>query len=1047
MPDSIFFRRSPLLRAIIVLLFVTAFARAEQLSVKTYTSADGLIYEGIYRLYQDSRGFIWFATPIGVSRFDGYRFTNYGMEDGLFNTLINDFIEDDNGVYWLGSSSGGNYGAAIYRFDPRVKNRGEKKFIPFNIGEEAAANNVNRLFKNGRGQIFAATDGGLFTLDDAQTDKKFSRVSLNLPASEDQTFPVYSLAEDAEGNLWVGHERGLTRLLPDGRSATYEIRTSDAAASSVFSLGFDNQNRLWIVTGKRTVTVFKPEPAGSLDFSNNAKRELRLETAFNSGDLRAGFAYAFKPAETQADGAFGAVYCARDGKVFFGSRGKGLIEFDGENFRFYTRENGLSDNNVSFVREDSFGNLWLASSWGAMKITLKVFITYNIADGLFADRISDLFTDRAGTIYAVNAGWYINQFDGRRFVSVRPNLPADPGGFWIHHIIRDSREEWWIPTPKGLFRFPRVKRVEQLATAQPIAVYTSREGLAADNVLMTFEDSRGDIWFSYDSPAGRISRWERSTGTFHHYTPQDGIPETCRPFYYNEDAAGALLITCQFESYLVYRDGRFTAHTTPEMKKGAWLHRALVDRKGRFWIGTPLNGLLRYDNPTSENPTETVYLKKDGLSSSHIQYLVEDLYGKIYYVTSSGMDRIDPETGEIKYYNVADGFPAAGTGVAMRGRDGELWLGTSRGLSKFVPEPDKQSSSPPVFISSLRIAGNEMPVSVLGETEISDLTLAPDERQMQIDFYGLSLASGETLRYQYKLEGVSGEWSPATDQRTVNYPNLSSGSYRFLVRAVNPDGSFSSQPATISFTVLRPVWQRWWFLLLAALVAGAGVYALYRYRIAQVIKLERVRTRIATDLHDDIGSSLSQIAILSEVVRQKVGDNGAGEPLNMIAETSREMVDAMSDIVWAINPQKDHLNNLVQRMRRFAEDILDAQEISYRFNALENLKDVPVGSDVRREVYMIFKECVNNVVKHSGAARVDFRINSENEFLLIEISDDGRGFDTAQAENLDSLGGNGLINMRRRAENLGGTFSIDSAPGKGTRAVIKIPIVKKFFSV
>jgi ligand-binding sensor domain-containing protein/two-component sensor histidine kinase len=838
----------------------------------------------------------------------------------------------------------------------------------------------------------------------------------------------------------------LTRLLPDGRTATYEIRASGDAATSAFSLGFDNQNRLWIVTGKRTATVFKPEPAGSVDFPNRAKRELRMETAFDSGNLRAGFAYAFKPAETQADGDFGAVYCARDGRIFFGSRRKGLIEFDGANFRFYTRENGLSDNNVSFVREDSFGNLWLASSWGAMKITRRGFVTYNTADGLQADRISDLFTDRAGTIYAVNAGWNINQFDGRRFVSVRPNLPADLSNFWIHHITKDSRDEWWIPTLKGLFRFPRVERVEQLATAKPIAVYTIREGLPTDSVLVTFEDSRGDIWFSYENAPGRISRWERATETFHHYAPQNGIPEACRPFYYNEDAAGALIITCQFESYAIYRgDGRFTAHSTPEMKKAGWLHRALVDRKGRFWIGTPLNGLLRYDNPTSENPTETVYLKKDGLSSSHIQYLVEDLYGKIYYVTSSGMDRMDTETGEIKYYNVADGFPAAGTGVAMRDAGGALWLGTSRGLSKFVPEPDKPP--PPVFISSLRIAGNDVPVSVLGETQISDLTLAPDERQMQIDFYGLSLASGETLRYQYKLEGVSGEWSPPNEQRTVNYPNLTSGSYRFLVRAVNPDGSFSAEPASISFTVLRPLWQRWWFLLLAALAVGAGVYAFYRYRIAQIIKLERVRTRIATDLHDDIGSSLSQIAILSEVVRQKVGAGVAGEPLNMIAETSREMVDAMSDIVWAINPQKDYLNNLVQRMRRFAEDILDAQEISYRFNSLENLKDVSVGSDVRREAYMIFKECVNNAVKHSGAKKIDFRINLENEFLVIEISDDGRGFDTEEAENLDSLGGNGLINMRRRADNLGGTFLIDSAPGKGTRAVIRIPIVKKLFRV
>jgi signal transduction histidine kinase len=260
------------------------------------------------------------------------------------------------------------------------------------------------------------------------------------------------------------------------------------------------------------------------------------------------------------------------------------------------------------------------------------------------------------------------------------------------------------------------------------------------------------------------------------------------------------------------------------------------------------------------------------------------------------------------------------------------------------------------------------------------------------------------------------------------------------------DGTPSPNPAVISFTVMRPVWQRWWFLLAASVIAGFIIYSVYRYRVAQLLKLERIRTRIATDLHDDIGSSLSQIAILSEVVRQKVGENGAAAPLNLIAETSREMVDSMSDIVWAINPDKDHLSDLVQRMRRFASDVLEAQDIAYRFHLDEKHRDPTLGADTRREVYLIFKEAINNLVKYAKATEVEMWVVIENNSLVVKVKDDGKGFDLSQAgiavggNKYDGFGGNGLINMRRRTENLGGQFTIDSRIDAGTVVVIEIPI-------
>jgi signal transduction histidine kinase len=197
-------------------------------------------------------------------------------------------------------------------------------------------------------------------------------------------------------------------------------------------------------------------------------------------------------------------------------------------------------------------------------------------------------------------------------------------------------------------------------------------------------------------------------------------------------------------------------------------------------------------------------------------------------------------------------------------------------------------------------------------------------------------------------------------------------------------------------------------------------------------------------------------------VRQKKGANGNGnfEPLEIIANTSRAMVDSMSDIVWAINPERDHLSDLVQRMRHFAEEMLDAQDIEYEFSDAENLKDITLGADLRREIYLIFKECVNNLVKHSQATKAEFDVRRENECLIVEIKDNGRGFvaeslraatSSAYAADIGegtarSFGGNGLRNMRRRAENLGGEFQIDSAPGEGTRLQIKIPVGKKLFA-
>ena len=224
-----------------------------------------------------------------------------------------------------------------------------------------------------------------------------------------------------------------------------------------------------------------------------------------------------------------------------------------------------------------------------------------------------------------------------------------------------------------------------------------------------------------------------------------------------------------------------------------------------------------------------------------------------------------------------------------------------------MPSPDEPAHAPPpILISDLYVAGSRQSISALDETEILLPDLAVDQNQLQIDFVGLSFAPGDVLRYQYKVEGADKDWSAPTERRSVTY-RLAPGRYRFFVRAVNSDGVVSSSPAAVTFRILPPLWERWWFLALIAIGLTSTLYRLYRYRVARLMELERVRTRIASDLHDDIGANLSLIAGLSDVLRQQApsSDPQVSERLSLIASVSRRSVDAMSDIVWAINPNRD----------------------------------------------------------------------------------------------------------------------------------------------
>ena len=257
---------------------------------------------------------------------------------------------------------------------------------------------------------------------------------------------------------------------------------------------------------------------------------------------------------------------------------------------------------------------------------------------------------------------------------------------------------------------------------------------------------------------------------------------------------------------------------------------------------------------------------------------------------------------------------------ALRDRQGRLWFSTRQGVSYFQPKTRERPPAPQVRLGGLRVAGIEHPLSPAGEQSLSDLDLIPGQAQLEIEFFGISFAADESLTFEYRLRGADEDWSAPSPSRSVLFSNLAPGRYEFEVRAVSASGERSAETARAAFRVLPPIWRRWWFVTLAGVVLLSSLAAFERYRAAhareiarareeRLVELEQVRTRIAADLHDEIGSSLTQISILSEVAVRQGADvlPELSHPLSTIAASSRELVDSMSDIVWAINPAKDHL--------------------------------------------------------------------------------------------------------------------------------------------
>lgn len=1172
------------LSALTLMCICAAAASAKTLPVHIFTSSDGLGSSFINHLMRDSRGFLWFATRDGLSRFDGLRFVTYQVGDKDAPPGIENSFETSKGIYWITTTGG------LYRYDPNsapVKAHDKNSGRPI-LNAEYINDWRGSFYEDSDGKIWFVGYTGLSLLEEKEGRVLFHNVELNVP-KRPAVFGITDFRQARDGSFWIVTTAGIMRRLPDGREIFYGVENtrSDLFASVLE----DDSGRIWL-TRSSGIFVFKPETFSDL-------RELGRLTVRKLDSLaqpktsaqplmpeKAGEFFKFTGLEGFVKGATEFLYKSSDGHIWM-STGEGVIEFDGQTFHAYTSEKGFAGENARMV-EDLDGNLWLGGTRNLVRFNRKGLTTFDSADGFQTSSILTLGTSRDGKLYAASNDFYINQFDGKKFQSFRPALPVHSRALWNSDTARlDSRNEWWFLTTEKLYRFSSANQLASSPKQKPLAVYDERDGLKAGSTYRSFEDRQGDIWISHraavdadDSKFG-LAKFNRSTGRFHAFSEAENYPSRKSASAFAEDAAGNLWIGFYEGGLVRYSGGRFTAITNglPE----GLITDLHLDKKGRLWLSTAFSGLCRVDDLNAEVLKFVTYKTDNGLASNNVRSIAEDNLGHIYAGTARGIDRISPETGQIKHYSTSDGLAGDFVSSAFCDNEGVLWFGTPNGLSRLVPQLDRKTAAPPIWLGGLRIAGESQVISDLGVAEISNLELAPTQNNLQIDFFGLDFSPNRSLRYQYMLEGADKDWSAPTEERTINFSNLSAGSYRFLVRAINADGLISEKPAVVSFKLLPPIWRRWWFILVVAIILVGSVITLDRfrvlktrqvrvalkqttesetryrtlaetasdaiitidenskiiyaneaaehvfgYRVDEIIgepltklmpqrfhsrheaglhryittnkknigwtavelpgrhksgveiplelsfgefekdgnrfftgiarditerkvaeaalekareerfrELERVRKRIATDLHDDIGSSLTKISLLSEVINQRTGD-GEGpitKPLAMIAGTSRELVDSMSDIVWAINPQKDNLSDLTGRMHRFAADVLTARNIKFTWRAPELEKDISVGANVRREIFLTFKECINNMVKHSQSseAHLEVRINSDS--LEMYLRDNGKGFD-----NSHDTDGHGLISIRERAVALSGELNIQSQSGQGTSIRLKVPL-------
>jgi ligand-binding sensor domain-containing protein/signal transduction histidine kinase len=964
-------------------------------ATRVWQSDEGLPNNNVTGLAQTTDGYLWVSTLSRPARFDGVAFESFHPKKfahGL-NQKITALLQTSAGL-WMGMDHG-----------PLVLLNG-KTVETFTEGFPDKV--VLALIEDSDGAIWVTYRGGSIGR------LKNGQVTLFTEASGLPRGYVCSLAKDTDGRLHFAKHGQLGVIREDRFEVIGNCGTAVTRIAPARSGGF------WVVCGQR---LFR--------FKQGRFTELGV---------------AFHAAHPESE----ATVLLEDhrGGVWIGTNDSGLFHFDDTGFA----EIPISHRTVSSLLEDQEGNLWVGTEGGGLtRVRPRAVTLENAATGLPFETIQSLTEDLHGTIWATTQnGLVVRSRAGVwETMSVKPHWP----GGRATCIAADKLGGVWIGTKDRALHYWREGK---FTTWQP------KDGLIGRTIHALVVGRSGELWIGEETP-DIVQRLHE--GKFETFRPPGGI-RVIRAMA--EDTTGAIWVGTSKGTLLRIANGKLTDETANiSTSDGLRSIRYLyATDDGRLWIAYADEGLGmvhqgRFFQITSEQ----------GLPDDNLSQIVADGEGWLWISGNRGIFKArqtdleavaEKRIGRLRTigYGPSEGLRSLQANFgdspnATLARNGRIWMPMRTAIAVVNPENITENVKPPPVLLT-RIAVNEQTIAAAGSVmpigdvvDLNDpnarLEIPPDHRRLELDFTALSFSAPENVSFRYRLDGFDDDWVDGGGQRRVIYPRLPQGRYRFHVKACNGDGIWNENAQTIAFTVRPFFWQTWWFRIsafavLISSIAGGVRYASFRrlrrrlHVLEQQAALARERARIARDIHDDLGSRLTQTTLLVELA-QRAPQETSGEHLPQIAATVRQVSESLDEIIWAVNPRNDVFRHLVNYVSQFAVDFLNTADIRCRADLPDELPGHTISPEVRHHLLSVVKEALTNIVRHSGANEVWLRVEvNAREFTLV-IEDNGRGC----AGKTDDPGADGLRNMHSRMKEIGGIFHLQRSAGGGTQLTLTLP--------
>lgn len=981
---------------------------------------------------------LWFANSSPTfAALPNYFVHNLLVEDGLPEDSVTAIVQTGDGYLWLGSYSG------LARFDG-------VRFTIFDSGNssEMASSRITCLFEDKDGVLWMGHEAGELTRRDTNGHFHSEPVRAAWKGRK-----IFGIAADETGDLWLINDQGILGRVKDGAVA---IPKAGRREKLVGFAGADDGS-VWVTRdGYASVLrhgVLIPQaldgpPEDSYVQGICPSRDGKLWVS-SKGRLRKWTGTAWVDDGIPApwrDSPLTTFVETQTGLLAAGTQDKGLyLVSPGREWLNFSRTNGLLNDWIRSICSDREGNLWVATGGGGVALLRASCVaTANPADQWQGRPVLSVSSSHDGGVWIGTEGAGLYHFHDGQWSHF--GTGAGLLNLFVWSVMEDDDGRLWAGTwGAGLF----VKKDDLFAPAPGIQDITVPMPALA-------RSRSGGLWVGTETG---LLRYDGTNGAWFGHT-RESVRTDVRAIV--EDNSGTVWFGMLGGGLGRLTNGHVQHFGKADGLSSDFVQSLRLDDEGALWIGTFGGGLNRLKNGGFAAITT-----RQGLPNNIIGCIIDDGCGSYWLSSHAGIIRVakdqldlcaDGETNMVHpvTYGKSDGLPTleCSTGFEPSGcktSDGRLWFPTGKGLVAVDPKDIHfNNRPPPVAIEEVRVDGRAFSNR---ETSTAPLRIPPGQHRIEIDYTALSFVAPEKVRFKYQLEGLETGWQDVGTRRGADFTYLPPGNYSFHVIACNNDEVWNNKGADFAFDLLPYFWQTSWFAVLSGAVivgaVGLGVHLDARRRMHRRLEalerqraIERERARIARDIHDDLGARLTRISLLSDgIPTNTINPPQAGDALKRIFSTSRESVQALDEIVWAVNPRFDTLESLASYLGNFAQDMLETAAIRCRLDMPVHLPSRALTTEVRHNVFLAFKEALNNVLKHAGATEVRVSLCLEWDALILSIEDNGKGFNlsTPGSTEGDVDGGCGLPNMRQRLAEIAGRCEIQSAPNAGTKVRFTVP--------